>query len=235
MPRRTQTCEQCEMDFIDPRSRQRRYCSVGCYRESRSTAGRAALVRRRLRSGATIASIAAELEITVERLNTWNSANGIRARDYRTIPRKPERLATRFWRHVRKTRGCWLWTAKGGSSRRNSHKAYGVLNTRSGEYLAHRISWTIHYGPIPKGLRVLHKCDVRRCVKPSHLFLGTAQDNSNDMMDKGRSIKGRRQLALKTRKTIYRLYRSGRYSQAELAETFAVDQTTISNYIREFS
>lgn len=42
-------------------------------------------------------------------------------------------------------------------------------------------------GPIPKGMFVLHKCDVRACVKPDHLFIGTKKDNTRDMMSKGRS------------------------------------------------
>lgn len=52
---------------------------------------------------------------------------------------------------------------------------------------AHRISWLIHRGPIPSGMLVLHSCDVRRCVNPKHLFLGTQLDNLRDMATKGRA------------------------------------------------
>lgn len=86
----------------------------------------------------------------------------------------------RFWMSVRKSEGCWEWTAS------VSH-GYGRISSevmRSDG--AHRVSWRMHNGPIPEGLCVLHKCDNRRCVRPDHLFLGTKQDNVDDMMRKGR-------------------------------------------------
>lgn len=79
--------------------------------------------------------------------------------------------------------GCWIWT--GRVMERNG---YGTL----GRNLAHRISWKLHSGPIPKGLYVLHRCDVSCCVNPEHLFLGTQLDNVRDMMAKGRQNMGDR-------------------------------------------
>ncbi len=52
---------------------------------------------------------------------------------------------------------------------------------------AHRISWMIHNGEIPMDHFVCHKCDNPSCVNPNHLFIGTRQDNINDMMIKKRS------------------------------------------------
>lgn len=76
--------------------------------------------------------------------------------------------------------GCWLWSGPIGRT------GYGVYQTRQGPIVAHRASFQIYKGPIPDGLYVLHKCDVRCCVNPDHLWLGTLSDNMQDMHDKGR-------------------------------------------------
>ena len=90
---------------------------------------------------------------------------------------------SRFWDKVNKTDNCWMWTAA------TNNKGYGNVRfgPRPGKlWLAHRYSWTISFGDIPKGLCVLHKCDTPLCVNPDHLFLGTKQDNSLDMTVKHR-------------------------------------------------
>lgn len=89
----------------------------------------------------------------------------------------------RFWRKVDKTHptGCWPWEASLGGSR-----GYGQFELKGKTPRAHRVAWVISYGEIPAGLFVLHKCDNRLCCNPSHLFLGTAHDNTQDMMKKGR-------------------------------------------------
>jgi len=86
----------------------------------------------------------------------------------------------RFWRKIEKTEGCWFWR---GAIQRTG---YGNFWGRKC-YLSHRISWFIHNGPIPDGLFVLHRCDVRNCVAPHHLWVGTNTDNMRDMESKGRS------------------------------------------------
>lgn len=79
--------------------------------------------------------------------------------------------------------GCRLW--KGATSK----NGYGVLysSEHRKSRLTHRLSYELQVGPIPDGMKVLHKCDVRRCIEPQHLFLGTTQDNQDDMARKGRS------------------------------------------------
>lgn len=90
----------------------------------------------------------------------------------------------RFWSFVLKVEetegGCWLWQGAVGSHGYGSIYAYGR------QVLVHRLSWEIHNGPIPKGMHVLHHCDVRRCIRPNHLFLGTNKDNHADAQLKGR-------------------------------------------------
>ena len=76
--------------------------------------------------------------------------------------------------------GCWLWTSTWASC------GYGQFRINGKYWLAHRASWKLLYGEIPGGLQVLHKCDVRPCVNPDHLFLGTQSDNMLDCFKKGR-------------------------------------------------
>lgn len=93
-------------------------------------------------------------------------------------------LAPRFWRKVRKQkRGCWLWTgAKSGTK-------YGIIWKQGKIHLAHRISWELRHGS-PPTKDVLHKCDVRLCVRPFHLYLGTNVENTRDRHKRGRDAKG---------------------------------------------
>lgn len=96
-----------------------------------------------------------------------------------------DRVRERFWVKVKKTSGCWEWTAS-----LNQH-GYGNLPSRIGaagknELLSHRVSWIINIGPIPDGADVLHQCDNPKCVRPDHLFLGTHAENMKDMKNKGR-------------------------------------------------
>lgn len=93
-----------------------------------------------------------------------------------------------FWLNVEKQDGdgCWLWT---GHIQVNG---YGLASYRGKTTMAHRASWMMENGPIPKGMLVCHHCDTRACVRPDHLFLGTHSDNMRDMYRKGRGPTGKR-------------------------------------------
>jgi hypothetical protein len=95
-------------------------------------------------------------------------------------PRGP--LSERFERYVNRNSTCWEWTGH------RNPCGYGMIrpDKKSEKIVASRAAWMLYCGPIPDGLCVLHTCDNRGCVNPAHLFLGTVQDNTDDMIKKGR-------------------------------------------------
>jgi hypothetical protein len=95
---------------------------------------------------------------------------------------KINRLKQSYEKYVIRKDGCWDWSGC-------PSKPYGSLQY-GGKYKridAHRGSWIIHNGDIPKGLFICHTCDNKRCTNPDHLFLGTPTDNVLDMIKKGRN------------------------------------------------
>ena len=94
-------------------------------------------------------------------------------------------LDQRFWAKI-KTRpgdGCWMWCGSVAPNGYGLAHSGGMTGRYSG---AHRLMWTLAHGQIPDGMSVLHRCDVRACVNPAHLFLGTQSDNIRDCVLKFR-------------------------------------------------
>lgn len=91
-----------------------------------------------------------------------------------------------FWSYVNKTGpgGCWLYEGT------ISFEGYGyvgrLLNGVRRQEQAHRHAWVLLGGTIPEDKCLLHRCDVRNCVNPTHLYLGDRIDNARDMMERGR-------------------------------------------------
>src|SRR3990167_815457 len=156
-----------------------------------------------------------------------------------------EQTKARFWNKVEKTESCWQWI--GGTK----YYGYGYLWVDGKLVRAHRFSWKLHFGEIPVGLQVLHKCDNGGCVNSEHLFLGTADDNNKDAAQKNRTAKGERHFT-KTRpdriargeragaaklteqdiKTIRNEFSTGQISQGKLAKRYGVWQPTIGEIVR---
>ena len=108
------------------------------------------------------------------------------ANENRTYPRVP--LAERFWQYAIPGPFCWEWHGH------VDEDGYGRLwDADAGQNVAaHRVSWEIHYGPVPAGQWVLHRCDNPPCTRPTHLFLGDVQANVTDAVQKGRNTHGER-------------------------------------------
>ena len=124
----------------------------------------------------------------------------------------------RFWRYVVKTGGCWLW--------QGSVDRYGY-GTILNDLMAHRYSYELHKGQIPSGLQVRHICDVRRCVNPGHLIVGTGQDNMNDMVKRGRSLTGERNHRAKLTAEAVSEIRASSLPVKELAVKFKVSWSLV--------
>jgi hypothetical protein len=97
----------------------------------------------------------------------------------------------RFWDKVDKSGECWIW--KGTKFR----TGYGMFRFEGKVGSSHRASWKLSHGDIMEGMCVLHTCDNKLCVNPQHLWLGSQQDNIDDMWRKGRWKTGGRSNCIK--------------------------------------
>ena len=136
----------------------------------------------------------------------------------------------KFLAKIKKTSTCWLWQ---GST---NGIGYGQLNRRALlkiPLLAHSYSWFLEHGILPSQC-VCHKCDTPLCVRPSHLFVGTHQDNMTDCNLKGRGNQGSKHgLSKLTEPQIIRiraLHSKGR-TMAFLADMYRVHRSNIEHII----
>jgi len=120
--------------------------------------------------------------------------------------------------------GCLLWLGSG------TVDGYGQIRDLGPMRRAHRVSWRLAFGPIPDGLLVCHKCDVRACINPDHLFLGTHADNVADRDAKGRRIAPRGEesgLSKLTDAEVLAIRADGR-RQIDIARDYGIRQTHVS-------
>ena len=133
--------------------------------------------------------------------------------------------------------GCMLWTGYLNPT------GYGQINVGKKMDLTHRVAWKLANGPVPEGLFVLHRCDVRACANPNHLFLGTAADNAADRDAKGRhrcggvrgERHGRAKLTSASALSIRALLAAGEGNQQTIAKTFGISQSAVSRVKRRVS
>lgn len=152
----------------------------------------------------------------------------------------------RFWGKVNKEgptvpymdTPCWEWIGRRVQGKYGYFDVFVSTNTSTQVY-AHRISWEIaNRQPVPDKLYVLHKCDNPTCVNPAHLFLGTYQDNSDDMVRKGRAVHvrgenhGCAKLTQAQVTEIRQRFSSSDISKKQLGKEYDVNETTISRIIK---
>jgi predicted XRE-type DNA-binding protein len=143
---------------------------------------------------------------------------------------------------IKNKEGCWDWK---GCCPKNP--GYGQFRSNMKIEKAHRASWIIHFGEIPKGMFVCHKCDNKRCSNPEHLFLGSNKDNNLDMIKKKihptlgkkgeenhmsklteKQVNEIRQELKKRDDISKKEIMKNKLSQKNLAEKFGITQTLIS-------
>lgn len=153
-------------------------------------------------------------------------------------------LPRRFWSKVHKSDGCWLWI---GSTGAKGHGQISLGGRRGRREAAHRVSWRLHFGDIPEGLLVCHRCDNPPCVRPDHLFLGTQGDNMRDCAQKGRDAAtvhperrprgdahGKARLTAEAVLAIRTAHAAG-VSHYALAREHGVERTTIGAVVRRLT
>lgn len=139
------------------------------------------------------------------------------------------KTAEEFWAYVVKAPGdsCWTW--------KDAKPGWRVLVRWKGRphspQLAYRVAYELENGPIPPGLYACHHCDNPSCVRPSHIFIGTAKDNTQDAARKGRLTGGVITVSDAQVAEAVRRYSSGGVTLTALAEEYGVSDSAVSKWV----
>lgn len=148
----------------------------------------------------------------------------------------PNKFRDRFWSRVdrRGPDDCWEWTEK--SPKPGEYGRFLIYaDGKSTAYLAHRFAYTMAYGYVPDDLLVCHSCDNRRCCNPRHLWVGTDQDNAQDMWSKGRGQRGENHSYAKLTANQVLEMRSilqAGATQSKVADMYGVNRATVGDIYR---
>jgi hypothetical protein len=209
----------------------------------------------RLYKRLSIKAVARQLSINQKTVRLRLVNAGIPLHDHSKVcslqyqqPRKPRRLTDpvkMFWKKVNKKGPvpkhrlklgcCWIWTGA-KDSRGRGHFSYVKDGIRI-HLTAPRLAYEQEYGPLPESKPfACHHCDNPPCVRPSHLFAGSHQDNMDDCKNKGRMLAGENspqaKLTLKQARKIRSLYVAGTHSQEELGKQFGLSQVAVGRIVR---
>ncbi len=154
------------------------------------------------------------------------------------MPLKPTSISERMEAYIDRSGSpgaCWLWMGH------RTPFGYGTIwnNDIRRVDLTHRVVWSLTFGDIPPKMCVCHHCDTPSCVNPTHLFLGTHADNSDDKVAKGRQKAGIGERNGHVKLTegqvleIQHRFTEGGISQRELAEAYGIHQSTVSRIVAQ--
>jgi hypothetical protein len=148
-------------------------------------------------------------------------------------PHCTPRRIKRFWSHARKENDCWLWEGM-------VDRGYGRLRWDEHWFQAHRVAYFIEYGDFDPALKVCHACDVRNCINPAHLFLGTQADNIADMDAKGRRVTVRGEDSGRAKATeetvrLVRVLRDEGLTHEAIGRVVGLAKPTVGNILRGYT
>lgn len=170
----------------------------------------------------SLQEVAEILDTKYHKVYKWYDKHGIEKTDEDRFNNKYE---------INDGTGCWEWTAA------TDDDGYGVF-TESGEYVrAHRYSYKLHNGEIPKGLFVLHDCHNPGCVNPDHLHTGDGSDNMQDAIEAGRfpdTEQQRERVSVLDKDDVIEIrqrYKSEDITQTSLADEYGVELPTVCDLL----
>jgi hypothetical protein len=129
------------------------------------------------------------------------------------------------------TQGCWIHQGP------KQNQGYAYISKQRGtkvdKYLAHRLSYALYKGTVPDNLLVLHTCDVKSCINPEHLYLGTKSDNGKDTAKSGLGLYNGSPVLTEDDVGFILYYHSMGYSYSKIAELVGISKSSVAFYVKK--